>query len=355
MTTVIDQDKASAFTARVLTDTAAAATTVLAALGDRLGLFKDLAANGPATSAELAARTSTDERYAREWLAGMYAAGYLTYDPSDGRFALPTEHQPTLTEEPGPAFFGGVHQELLGALQRYDRIVDAFRTGGGVAPEELHDDVWLGSSRFTAQWHENMLVQQWLPLLPDVAAKLHGGARMADVGCGSGAAIVKLAPTFPTATFVGYDAHGPSIEQARRNAAAAGVTDRAAFTVADVASGLPERFDVITTFDVVHDAVDPLGVLRAIRDALAPDGIYVCLDINCSDRRQDNVGPIASLLYGFSILYCMTTSLANGGEGLGTLGLPEAKLRELAGAAGFSTVRRVEMDNPFNNLYELRP
>ena len=121
----------------------------------------------------------------------------------------------------------------------------------------------------------------------------------------------------------------------------------------DAAAGLPDSFDVITTFDVVHDAVDPLGLLRSIRDALRPGGSYLCLEINCSDQTADNTGPVATLLYGFSVLYCMTTSLAEGGEGLGTLGLPEPVLRDLAAKAGFAQVRHVEMDNPFNSLYEL--
>jgi SAM-dependent methyltransferase len=152
---------------------------------------------------------------------------------------------------------------------------------------------------------------------------------------------------------VGYDAYSPVIERARQAAAEAGVADRISYQVLDAATGLPGTFDVITTFDVVHDVADPLAMLRSIRDALRPGGQYVCLEINCSDRTVDNVGPVATLLYGFSLLYCMTTSLAEGGEGLGTLGLPEPVLRQLAGKAGFGQVRRAEMDNPFNALYEL--
>jgi 2-polyprenyl-3-methyl-5-hydroxy-6-metoxy-1,4-benzoquinol methylase len=353
-TTTIDEQRAQEFTGRVLTDTAALTTTVLAAIGDRLGLFKNLAAAGPATPAELAARTGTNERYVREWAAGLHAAGYLEHDNTDARFALPPEYAATLASEPGPAFFGGVHQELLGAVQRYDRVVEAFRNGGGVPSEDLHPDVWEGTARFTAQWHQNMLVQQWMPLLPDVAAKLTMGARVADVGCGAGQALVVLAQRYPASSFVGYDVHAPAIERAQVAAAHAGVDDRVGFEVLDASKGLPERFDVIATFDVVHDAVNPLGLLRAIRDALEPGGIHVCLDINCAERAEDNVGPIASLLYGFSVLYCMTTSLAHGGAGLGTMGLTPSTLRELADKAGFAGVRQVEMDNPFNTLYELR-
>jgi SAM-dependent methyltransferase len=350
----MDENRAAEFTGRVLADTAAAAATVvLAALGDRAGLFKNLAEHGPGTSGELASRTGLSERYVREWLAGMFAAGYLTYDDALGSYALPAEHVPALAAEPGPAFFGGVHQELIGAIQRYDDVADAFHRGGGVRPADLHPDVWAGTSRFTAQWHQNMLVQQWLPLVPDTTAKLRAGARVADVGCGTGQALIALARAFPAITATGYDVHQPAVERARRAAAEAGLADRISFEVLDAAAGLPESFDVITTFDVVHDAVDPLGLLRSIRDALRPGGTYLCLEINCSDQAADNTGPIAALLYGFSILYCMTTSLAEGGEGLGTLGLPEPVLRQLAGKAGFTQVRHVEMDNPFNRLYEL--
>jgi SAM-dependent methyltransferase len=283
----------------------------------------------------------------------MFAAGYLTYDDAQQRYALPAEHAPTLATEPGPAFFGGVHTELIGAIQRYHEVAEAFGTGGGVRAADLHPDVWAGTSRFTAQWHQNMLVQQWLPLVPDTTARLRDGAQVADVGCGTGQALIALARAFPAITGTGYDAYPPVIEQARQAAAQAGVADRISYQVLDAAGGLPESFDVITTFDVIHDAVDPLGLLRSIRDALRPGGRYLCLEINCSDQAADNTGPIATLLYGFSVLYCMTTSLAEGGDGLGTLGLPEPVLRQLAGKAGFAHVRHVEMDNPFNSLYEL--
>jgi 2-polyprenyl-3-methyl-5-hydroxy-6-metoxy-1,4-benzoquinol methylase len=209
--------------------------------------------------------------------------------------------------------------------------------------------------RFTAMWHENLLLQEWIPAVPDVEAKLQRGARVADVGCGQGRALIKLVERFPRSTFVGYDVFAPNVERAWANARAAGVADRVSFEVADAAQGLPERFDVVTTWDVIHDSVDPLGILRAIRGALEPDGVYLCLDINCSDRPEENTGTLAALLYGFSILYCMSSSLAHGGEGLGTLGLHEPKLRELCAAAGFSTVRRVPVENPVNSLFDIRP
>jgi|RhiMetdeSRZDD1v2_1073273.scaffolds.fasta_scaffold232058_2 SAM-dependent methyltransferase len=351
----LDQAKMEAFVHKVLGDTSATLTTILAVLGDRLGLFKDLAAHGPATSDELASRLGMHERYAREWLGGMASAGYLEYEPATRRFTLPPEHAPALAQEGGPVFFGGIYQELPAVTGVLDQLTVAFRAGGGVPQSAYSDQMWDGLERFTRIWFENLLTQQWLPAMPDVQAKLERGAQVADVGCGRGRALIKLAQTFPNSRYMGYDVFGPTIERATANARAAGVADRVRFAQRDVSKGLPEPYDVITTFDVVHDAVDPLGLLRTIRQGLRTDGIYVCLDINCSEKLEDNRGPLGALLYGFSVLYCMTTSLAGGGMGLGTLGFHEAKVRELCAEAGFSQVRRVPFDNPFNTLYEIRP
>ena len=353
-TTDVDHTKVEEFVGRVLTDTSAAMITTLCAVGDRLGLFKDLAANGPATSEQFAERAAINERYAREWLSALAAAGYLSYEPSSGLFTLPPEHVPALAQEAGPYFFGGVHQMLTGVGSALGPLTEAFRAGGGVPQSVYEADWWDGMERFTAAWVENLLVHEWVPLVPDVQAKLEAGANVADVGCGRGRALVKLAETFPNSTFVGYDIFGPSVEAARGKAKAAGVDDRVRFEQRDVAAGLPERFDIIWTLDVIHDAIDPVGILQAIQEALTDDGIYLCLDINCSDKLEENAGPLGAMFLSFSVLYCMTTSLAHGGAGLGTVGLHEPKLRELAAEAGFGSVRRVGMENPFNNLYELR-
>lgn len=352
-TSTLDQAKMEAFVGKVLADTSALATIVMSTLGDRLGLYKDLAANGPATSAELAARTATNERYVREWLGGMSSAGYLTYDPAPQSFTLPAEHIPVLAQEGGPVFFGGVHQELLGAIGPVSQLIPAFREGGGIKQADYDDNLWDGLERFTSGWFENLLVQVWLEALPHLKSKLESGVRVADVGCGRGRALVKLAQTFPNSRFTGYDLFEPTLIRARKLAEQAGVADQVDFQQLDASKGLPQQYDIITTFDVVHDAADPRGMLRSIRRALKPDGQYICLEINCSDKLEENAGPVGALFYGFSILYCMTTSLAHGGEGLGTLGLPESKLRQLCIEAGFSRVRRVPLDNPFNTLYEI--
>ena len=352
---IVDEERAAAFVGRVLADTSASMVTMLCALGDRLGLFRDLATRGPATSDEFAARVGIDERYAREWLSALAATGYLTYDPAGRVFTLPAEHVPALAEEAGPAFFGGVHQMLTGLGAALEPLVESFRRGGGVPQSAYGEDWWDGMERFTAAWFENLLLQEWLPLVPAARDKLEAGATVADVGCGRGRALIKLAQAYPASRFVGYDAFAPSVEVARAKARHAEVDDRVRFEVRDVSAGLPERYDVITTFDVVHDAVDPLGLLKVIRTSLADDGVYLCLDINCSEHLEENAGPLGAMFLSFSVLYCMTTSLAQGGTGLGTVGFHEPKVRELCAAAGFSAVRRVDMENPFNSLYEVRP
>ncbi len=351
----MDHSKQEAFVGKVLGDTSATMVTILATIGDRLGLFKDLAAHGPATSADLAKRTSIQERYAREWLGGMASAGYLEYDAKTRRFTLPPEHAAALAQENGPFFFGGLYEMLPALSGILDQLTAAFRKGGGVPQSSYDVAFWNGMERFTAGWFENLLLQQWIPAMPDVQAKLERGARVADVGCGSGRALIKLAQAFPKSHCVGFDVFGPILERATARAKAAGVADRIKFQQLDAAKGLPEQFDLITTFDVVHDSVDPLGLLRAVRQGLKPDGIYVCLDINCSDKLEENAGPLGAMFHGFSVLYCMTTSLANGGAGLGTLGFHETKVRELCAQAGFRAVRRLPLENPFNNIYEVRP
>jgi 2-polyprenyl-3-methyl-5-hydroxy-6-metoxy-1,4-benzoquinol methylase len=344
-----------AFVGKVLGDTTGLTNTVLAWIGDELGLWKDLHARGPATSVALASRMRLAERPVREWAAAMTAAGYLDYDPATQAFALPPEHAPVLAQEAGPMFFGGVHQEFVGLTRPLDRIVDSFRTGRGVPQSAYPDAAFAGMDRFTAGWFENLLLPVWLPAIDGLEARLREGIRVADVGCGRGRALVKLAKAFPKSTFVGYDVYGPNIEKARANAKAAEVDDRVTFVERDATDGIDRAFDFITTFDVLHDAVDPAGLLRAVRQGLARDGVYFCVDINCAPKLEDNKGPVASLFYGCSVLYCMSVSLAHGGAGLGTCGLHHGKLEELGGGAGFGTIRRVPLENPFNNLYELRP
>ena len=350
----LDEARVGAFMEKALGDAAGLYTGVLTMLGDRLGLFRALADGGPASAAELASRAGVNERYALEWLRGLRAAGYLELQ-ADGRYSLPAEHAQVLAVEGGPFFLGGAYEVTFGYLQTIDRLIEAFRDGGGVPQSAYPRGTWHGMCRFTRPFYDHLLVQQWVPAIEGLQERLERGVRWADVGCGAGLALIRLAQAFPNSSFVGYDGFDGQLELARQEAAAAGVEDRVRFEVLDATAGLPERYDVVSTFDVVHDAVDPYGLVRALRDALEPDGTYVLLEMNCADDPEENVGPLAALMYGVSIVYCMTTSLAHGGHGLGTLGLPEPRIRALCVGVGFAAVERIPLDDPFNALYAVRP
>ncbi|MEU7896808.1 class I SAM-dependent methyltransferase [Nonomuraea sp. NPDC049152] len=290
------QAGAEEFMEKVFADYAGANAVFMAAIGDRLGLFKDLADRGPASGEELAGRTGLTERYVREWLAGMAAAGYLTQDDG-GRFGLPAEHVPVLAEEAGTMFLGNAFFDYSTNYgQSFHELLRAFRSGGGVSQELYGPEVAESIDRFTAPWFEHQLVPVWLPLMPEARAKLEAGAQVCDVGCGRGRALLKLAQAFPRSELVGLDLYEPSIQAATEQAREAGVGDRLRYELHDAAEGLPGTFDVVTTFDVLHDSADPLGLLTAIHDGLDPDGRYVCVDINCAERSQDNAGPMGTVL-----------------------------------------------------------
>ena len=352
--TQLDEAKLEAFMGKVIGDLGGTMAFLMSHMGDRLGLFKELDANGPATSQELADRANINERYAREWLGGLASAGYLEYEPATQRFTLPAEHAPALAHESGPMFVGSIFGIIPHMIEPMDQLIEAFKNGGGVSQGEYSSGMFRGIERLSAGWFENHLVQEWIPATSDIGPKLEQGVAVADLGCGSGQAVIKLAEAFPNSTFIGYDIHAPSLERAANNAADASVSDRVEFKQADASGGLPAQYDVITTFDVIHDSADPRGLFKTIREGLKPDGTYLLVDINCSDKVEENAGPLGTAFYGFSLAYCMTVSLAEGGEGLGTVGLPPSKVRELGAEAGFTTINQLEIENPFNNIYELK-
>jgi 2-polyprenyl-3-methyl-5-hydroxy-6-metoxy-1,4-benzoquinol methylase len=341
-----------AFTDRLLGDAAGFVQVVMASIGDRLGIWRDLAASGPATSKQLARRMGLSERHVREWLSAMAAARYLDYDADAELFSLPDDRARVLADERSPEFLGGVQQLLVSYLKPYDRLVDTFRTGGGIPQSAYSDATFHGQERFSATRYEHQLAQSWLPAA-GLDVRLEAGTDVCDVGCGGGIALVTLAQRYPRSRFVGYDVFGPSVHRARARAAQLGLSERVTFHQLDAAAGIPQRFDVITTFDVVHDAVDPEMLLSAIRRALAPGGSYLCLEMNCGARLEDNLGPTGALMHGISVMYCMTTSLAHGGAALGTCGAHEGLLRELSHRAGFDRLDKLPVGDAFNNLYLL--
>ena len=285
----------------------------------------------------------------------MTTAGYIDYDSATGRFTLPPEHVPALAQETGPFFFGGVYEMLPALAGVLDQVTRSFRQGGGVPQSAYDSHFWDGMERFSMGWFENLLTQQWIPAMRDVQAKLERGRSCwRTSAAGVGGALSRWRRRFPTRATSGTTYLSRQLTGRPRTPKQLESPTGCAFNSSTRRRGCP-AVDVVTTFDVVHDAADPLRLLRSIRAALRHDGIYVCLEINCSDRLEQNAGALGAMHHGFSVLYCMTTSLANGGVGLGTVGLHEPKLRELCAEVGFSSVRRVPLENPFNTLYKVRP
>lgn len=342
------------FLGKLLDDLAATFATISAALGDRLGLFAALAPE-PATAEELAARTGLSARYIAEWASALSVAGYLTHDPRTDRFALPAEHAVALAQEGNPFCVGGGYQNLLGMLAVLDQVTDAFRTGEGVPYSEYPIDTFDGMARLTGAAHDNALVPAWLPKLPEVESAMRAGARVIDIGCGQGRAVIAMARAFERSTFVGIDGHRPNIERAQARAGALQLGDRVRFEAGDALSRVPGGpYDLVCLFDVLHDSSDPVGLLRAARAALVPGGHLLLLEPNTGEGIEANEGPLGVMHYGISVLYCMSVSLGSGGPGLGTCGTPEPVVRALCAEAGFSSVDEAPIENLFNRLYLVR-
>lgn len=349
----IDWGEVKEFAALMMNDIGAAMQGALTYIGDRLGIFKALAGAGAVTSAELAERTGLNERYLREWLGAMTAAKYISYDPSTSRYSMSPEHAMILADENSQFFMGGFMQMIVPEVAIAPKLLESFRTGKGLPQSEYPPEVFEAIERGSAPIYRHQLIRKWMPAMPRVVEQLNAGGTALDVGCGSGRAAIALATAYPNAHIFGYDAHAGSIERARANAKAAGVADRVTFDVVDCTKLPAEQFDFIATFDVVHDSVDPVGLLKSIRNALKPDGTYLMVEVNVSNRPEDNINPMGRMMYSASTLYCMTVSLAHGGAGIGAL-MGEPKARELAASAGFSSFQRLPVKDAFSVLYEIR-
>jgi SAM-dependent methyltransferase len=349
----LDWDKARKFLFQVNNDIGAAMLGAMNYLGDRLGIFKALADAGWVTSQELADRAHLNERYIREWLGAVTSAGYVTYDPATKKFMLPPEHAMVLAREESPFFMGGFMEMVIPNVTMAPKIAEAFRNGGGVAQSEYPPETWEAMERSSAGMYRNQLIKKWLPTMPQAVEVLTNGGSAADIGCGSGRAVIAIATAFPKARVFGFDVHPGSIERARANAKAAGVADRVTFEARD-ATKLPEnQFDFISTFDVVHDSVNPVALLKSIRAAMKKDATYLMLEVNVSPNLEENIGPTGKMMYSVSTLYCMTVSLAHGGAGIGAC-MGEPKARELVAEAGFAQFRRLPIEDMFSALYEVR-
>jgi SAM-dependent methyltransferase len=353
-TTDVDMDKLMSFVFRAVDEVGATLNTALVVMGDKLGLYRTLASAGPLTPAEVASRSGCAERYVREWLNAQAAGGYLEYDPGSGRYVLPAEQAVALTDESSPAYLPGFFQIALGSVHDAPRVVDAARTGAGIGWHDHVADVHEGCERFFRPGYNAHLIEEWLPALDGVVAKLEAGAKVADVGCGHGASTILMAQAFPASTFTGFDYHEGSVEMAAERARAAGIGDRVSFEVAPAAAFPGDNYDLVTMFDCLHDMGDPAGAARHTRSALAADGTWMIVEPAAGDRVEDNLNPVGRAYYAFSTLLCTPCSLSQEvGLALGAQA-GEARIGEIVTDAGFSHFRRVA-ETPFNMIFETRP
>jgi SAM-dependent methyltransferase len=350
----LDLGKARQVAEGVMGDVASVMHGMLCYIGDRLGLFKAMMDAGPLTVAQLAGITGLSARYLREWLNAMAAAGYVEYDGGAETYLLTPEYAAALADEESPFFIGSYFQMAHAAALVAPKVADAFRSGAGVTQAEYPPWFFEAAERNSNTRYKHKLLRKWIPAMPQVVEALGAGGAAADVGCGGGRAAIMIAQAFPRSRVVGFDIHPASIERARRNAEAAGLAGRVSFEVASGASLPAQAFDFISTFDVVHDAVDPSGLMSSIRQALKRDGTYLMQEVNVSGDVKDNIRPLGKMAYSVSTLYCLTTSLAHGGAGIG-VAMGESKARELAAAAGFLRFTRLPIRDDFAALFELRP
>jgi ubiquinone/menaquinone biosynthesis C-methylase UbiE len=349
----VNDDKLMDFLHKFVGDLGATMAAGNVVIGHQLGLFKALA-QGPATAAELAARTETVPRYVEEWLRGQAAGGYVQYDPAADSYSMTDEQAFVLTNPDGGIYAPGAFLLALGTLRAEPRIAEAFKSGAGLGWNEQDQDVFLGTEQFFRPGYVANLVANWIPALEGVGEKLSRGAKVADVGCGLGASTVLMAQAYPASKFRGFDYHDPSIEMAGKRAAEAGVAERAAFETATAQDYPGQGYDLVTTFDCVHDMGDPVGAARHIRESLAPDGTWLVVEPFAGDTVSDNMNPIGRVYYSFSTFLCVPNAPSQrGGYALGAQA-GEAAIRELATDAGFTRFRRAT-ETPFNLVYEARP
>jgi 2-polyprenyl-3-methyl-5-hydroxy-6-metoxy-1,4-benzoquinol methylase len=354
-TTGVDEGEVTAFLMKVVTDAGAVACATTVSLGDRLGIYTALDKAGPVTSIQLAERTGLSERHLREWLAAQVTSGYVEYDPADRTYSLPPAHAAVLADPDSAAYFAGFFTVAQGIAATEDALADAYRNGGGVGWDAHPEAMYAGVARFRRTTYLHGLVQDWLPSLDGVVDKLRTGARVADIGCGFGYSTIIMAQAYPNSAFVGFDYHEGSIAAARKLAAQAGVVDRVSFTVSTATDFPGTGYDLITSYDCVHDMGNPGAVGRQVRQALAPDGTWLIVEPNLPGELTELAAhPFGRLFAGTSATVCLPSALAQRGEyALGNHAGEDA-LRRIVTRAGFTHWRRAT-ETPINAIYEARP
>ena len=348
----IDQDKLHQFLGQMVGELGAAMNASLVLIGEKLGLYKAMAGAGPMTSADLARKTNTDERYVREWLSAQAAGGYVTYDAATKSFTLPNEQAFALAMEDSPAYMPGAFHIISAIIKDEPKLTEAFRSGDGVGWDEHDAALFHGTEKFFRPNYAANLVSGWIPSLDGVEAKLKQGARVADIGCGHGASTILMAQAYPKSNFVGFDYHGPSIGFARRAAAKAGVTN-SSFEVARAQDFHGAKYDFVTFFDCLHDMGDPVGAAKHVREMLNPDGAWMIVEPFAHDALENNLNPVGRLFYAASTMICTPASRAQEvGLCLGAQA-GEERMKKVVTDAGFKKFRRAT-ETPFNLIYEAK-
>ena len=349
----IPPPSADAFAERIFAAALGAFDIAGVYLGDRLGWYASLDADGPATPDELAARTGADPRYAREWLEQQAVGGILQIDER-GRFRLPSEHAAVLVDPESLSLMAPLSRMITAAFGRLPDVADAFRSGGGVGWERYGPDMREGQAAFNRPAFTHLLGKVWLPAIPDVDARLRAepAARVLDVGCGEGWSTIAMARAYPLARFVGVDLDGPSIDAARRRAAAAGLGHRVEFREADAAA-LDGEFDAAIIIEAVHDMANPVPVLAAVRAALAEGGSLIVVDERVAESFFAPGDDVERFMYGWSLTTCLPDGRSREPSvATGTVMRPDT-LRGYASAAGFSAMEILPIENDFFRFYRL--
>ncbi len=343
------------FAQRVLDDYASAVGGVMVSLGHSLGLYAALAARGPSTSAELARAADVHERYAREWLHQQRAAGYLEYQPAEGRFWLSEAAKPVLADSESPVFMPPAFDAAAAMWANEPRLAQVFRSGEGMAWGEQHHRLFCGTESFFRNAYRAHLTSEWIPALDEEARdRLRRGARVADIGCGHGASTILMARSYPESSFWGFDNHAPSIEVARQRAEEAAVAERVHFECASATQYGGGPFDLIFFFDAFHDMGSAVQAARHAEARLAEGGAVVLVEPRASDRPQENVGSVAAMFYAASTALCTPNALCDPtGVALGAQAGPE-QLRRTLEQGGLTRVR-IAIETPFHTVLEARP
>jgi 2-polyprenyl-3-methyl-5-hydroxy-6-metoxy-1,4-benzoquinol methylase len=353
----IDIEKAKKTAEQVFGLLGGAVVSGMIYLGDRLGLYQALSGAGPLTADELARKRGLHERWIREWLQGQAAAGLLEYK-GEGRFALSPEAAAVLADENSPLFLAGGFCSLPQQMAVIERLPESFKSGLGLPYDAFGSEGARGVERLLAPWFRTQLVPVALPKLDGVMAKLEAGGKIADVGCGAGVALIEMAKAYPHSTFHGYDISQHALARAEANKTQACVHNVTFHDARSDALPADASFDLITTFDCIHDMAHPEMVISAVRKALKSDGTWLIADIHGQPTFEKNLtdNPLAALMYGFSVMCCMSSALSeSGGAGLGTLGFSEPVARRMVAQAGFTRFKSHDFENPINAYYEVRP